>query len=189
MKLGDGELDFGRTRRQICYHEAGHAVFQYRAGLKINYVCVPMGEGDVAAEWPCKPTPEQAMKLAASCVAAWFAEAKYLGVERQHMSFDDFYADADGERQFNEMLGTPPGRASDAAETLNMLEVAADHSQAVLPELYKEMCNEIDAGISEWWPEIKAVAEAVFEADNGYLDGEDTVQAIESVRAGSGGES
>lgn len=41
MGIGDMDLGFGRTRRQICYHEAGYTVFYYHADLKINFVHVP----------------------------------------------------------------------------------------------------------------------------------------------------
>jgi len=182
MGIGDMDLGFGRTRRQICYHEAGHAVFYYHANLKINFVHVP-GEGNVCAEWPNHPHPEQAIDLAASCVAAWYTEARGRGETFPHMSFEDFMAYAEAERA--DMQFAPLGLVSDSAEALDMLELAASryaNPQDKMSECYKAMCDTVDRNLEFWWPEIEALAKRVFVADDGYLEGNEVAGIIEAAR-------
>lgn len=99
------------------------------------------------------------------------------------MRFEDFMADAEADRA--DMQFAPLGLVSDSAEALNMLELAASryaNPQDKMSECYKAMCDTIDRNLEFWWPEIEALAERVFAADDGHLEGNEVAGIIEATR-------
>lgn len=177
MRIEDMYPNPGEGRKLVCYHEAAHAVFQHHAGLDVNYLSItPAGDGGVSVEWPCNIDPDQAVELAVSCAVGHPAEFRYMDQSYQHWTFEGFHSEA---KSFL------PGEGSDEADTLEMLEIAAsgaDDPQAALPDLYREICAKVDEGIEKRWPEIEAVAEQVFVADDGHLGGDEVVRIIESAQ-------
>lgn len=170
------------TREDVCYHEAGHAVFYHHAGINVDFLQVE-AEGWASTQWPTQPDPAKAVLLAAGSVASWYAEDRRGGVSRPHMSFDDFMSYAQFEDEEHKQLlawGAPVDRPPDSVLALEMLRLAADwpdNPWGELEDCYGEMCDTVDRGMEEWWAEIEIVAERVCEYR--YISGKGFARLLE----------
>ncbi len=174
-----------------CYHEAAHAVFYHRAGIVISELYV-YGEGKIRVEWPTEaPPPEQAMGLAAGCLAGPLSSYRLHGQDIHPPSFEEFLqiADfADATAKMMEEMGfatnaedlraiKPPESGDDYEDALQMLKVA-QASCGGLEACYEATVEGVRHGLESWWPEIRAVAEELMKSER--LDGSEAVRLMES---------
>lgn len=174
-----------------CYHEAAHAVFFHRAGIEITQLYV-YGEGKIGVKWPTEaPPPEQAMELAAGCLAGPLSSHRLYGRDIQPPSFEDFLQTADSADAMATMMEEmgfatsaddlrairPPEVGDDYEDALQMLKVA-EASYGGLEACYEATVEKVRQGLESWWPEIRAVAEEVMKSKR--LDGSEAARLIES---------
>lgn len=174
-----------------CYHEAAHAVFFHRAGIKISKLYV-YGEGKIGVEWPTgTPPPEQALELAAGCLAGPLSSYKLHGQDIQISPFEDFLQATDSANAMARMMEEmgfatnvddlraviPPEDGDDYEGALEMLKIA-EGSCGGLEACYEATVEKVRQGLESWWPEIRAVAEQLMKSKR--LGGSETVRLIES---------
>ena len=172
------------------YHEAAHAVFYHHAGLTLTELYV-YGEGKVRVEWPTAPSPEQALQIAAGCLAgplSWYA---LHGQEINPLPFEDFVEEADfagaAARAMEEMgfdvnpdelrAIRPPEVGDDLEDALAMLEIAGQ-ARGGVESCYEEALRGVYEGLEAWWPKIGAVAKALMESRR--LDGADVASILQA---------
>ncbi len=70
------------------------------------------------------------------------------------------------------------------------LQSAVHHPQSPwssLKEGYSEACECVAKGLSDWWPEIEAVADALLKSKAGRIEGNEIVQLIQTATPGEAG--
>ena len=171
-----------------CYHEAAHAVFFHRAGVEIAGLWVH-GQGTIEHRWPDSPPPEQALALAAGCLAGPLASYPLDGEEVLPMAFDDFVATADAASAIADgMAGLglnvaaedlravwPENFGDDYGDALAMLEFAVPACGG-LEACYDAAIEKVRRGFAQRWGEVEAVARALLGA--GRLTGAEAVDII-----------
>lgn len=173
------------------YHEAAHAVFSHRARVEIVELRVG-GEGKIETQWPTDPLPEQALDIAAGCLAGLLSVGVMRGQGFKPMTFDEFLEVADFAESTSRLMGDvgipidpedlraiiPDQIGDDYEDALAMLAIA----QPVcgdLEQCYRVVIDRLKQGFEDWWEEIDTVANALLQ--NGRLSGHETVEIIESV--------
>lgn len=174
------------------YHEAAHAVFFHRAGLEISELYV-YGEGKIKVEWPTEaPPPEQAMELAAGCLAGPLSVYKLHGQEIPTLPYEDLAREADSAEATASMMGDlgfavnaddlrairPPECGDDYEDAFEMLKVAEVAYEG--PEVcYAATVERVRQGLESRWSEIRAVAEELMKSER--MSGSKVVRLIESL--------
>ncbi|WP_119068727.1 hypothetical protein [Rubrobacter indicoceani] len=174
------------------YHEAARAVFFHRAGIEIVELYV-YGEGKIHTEWPNEPTPQQALDLAAGCLAGPLSQYVLHKQEVPPIPFKNFVQSADSAQETAEIMesmGFPVD--ADALREVRPNEVGDDYEDALaMLQIAKSSCGGLEAcyeatlekvrtDLGSWWSEIHAVAEELMKKQR--LDGSEAIRAMRESR-------
>ncbi len=161
---------YDEMRLDSCYHEAAHAVFDYRAGFAIRYVSVETpGRYDLRDVCMSETTmaPTQAVQVASGLLAGELAVYRLRGEQKPAVE-PSAWAEvclACVEEAWD------GGDDNDDVRAFRLLSAAVDHD--VLPSVevgYEEARSFAALHLSQWWSVVIVVAEALRE--QGRLEGD-----------------
>ena len=184
--------------RLAAYHEAGHAVascFRPRAGrtTRVTIRRAELEEGDAGVHWslPARDAAADEESVRASAVvslAGVEVDRRLTGTELTCGSAD---YEAVRERLFRAIFDRQIEEAAAAVAAQGLapaaLDAAAEEEAAAIEDRYKRLLDELrlEAAtlVSEKWPHIEAVAQALLR--QGSLDGDAVRQIVAEAEARS----
>ena len=171
---------------RAAFHEAGHAVFCWLAGYRIEYVSVSADERPYYPDrcqhdYPTKPKSADIFAHLLISLAGPYAEHRAThGKPMMHQSYEDFLVrvaeDAKNYKARDEE--EIPTDLMNACASIK-LALSKGGGRDIEEQLYMEACKHTGALVEEYWPEIQAVAEKLEEAC--YLEAEEVACIIQGV--------
>lgn len=162
-------VSYDEIRLDSCYHEAAHAVFDYRAGFAIRYVSVETpGRSDLRDVCMSQTTtaPWQAVQVASGLLAGEMAVYRLHGEQKpavEPSAWAEFCL-ACVEQHW------PGGDDNDDVRASRLLSGAVEYGALPSVEVgYEEARRFAVLHLSQWWGAVVAVAEAL--RDRGRLEG------------------